>query len=174
MINWKSGYRHYNEYMDFAFWVLLIAYVRGWLRLAGVPGQYLLDLWRPLNIGLGVFFLLTQLGLIALIVLRRLRDEYAEQLWQKSAASFVKLLPLFPLIWLVGFFIFADQSGWLNSLRANPQVAILPDHLRLPNSSHSIGIYQFEGLNFVVLKLTQYFPLLFAALYKWHRWHDER
>ena len=174
MINWKSGYRHYNRLMDISFWILLVAYTRGLLSQTGVPQEYLLDQWQPLNIILGAIFLSTQIVLIVLIVARSLRDEYAEKLWQKSAASFVKLLPLFPILWLAGIFLFADQNGWLNSLRANPRLSILPDHLVLPNPTNSIGIYQFEGLNFVVLKLTQYFPLLFAALYKWHRWRDER
>lgn len=174
MIKWQSTYRHYNRLMDFTFWVLLVAYARGLLGLAGVPSTYLLELGAPLNLALGIFFILSQILLIVLILMRRLRDEYAEQLWQKSAASFVRILPLFPMLWLTGIFIFADQGGWLDSLRANPNVTILPDHAVLPNPTESIGIYQFEGLNFVVLKLTQYFPLLFAALYKWHRWQDER
>lgn len=174
MINWKSGYRHYNQLLDFAFWVLLVAYARGLLGLAGVPGRYLFNAWPTINILLGVFFISTQIVLIALILMRSLRDEYAERLWQKSAASFVRLLPLFPVLWLLGIFIFADQGGWLNSLRANPRMMIIPNHAILPNPTESIGIYQFEGLNFVVLKLTQYFPLVFAALYKWHRWRDER
>ena len=97
MIKWQSTYRHYNHLMDFTFWVLLVAYARGLLGLAGVPDTYLLDLWAPLNLALGIFFILSQILLIALILMRRLRDEYAEQLWQKSAASFVKLLPVFPM-----------------------------------------------------------------------------
>lgn len=174
MINWNSGYRHYNRLMDITFWVLLVAYTRGLLSLTRVPQGLLLDQWRPLNIALAAIFLFTQILLIVLIMARSLRDEYAEMLWQRSAASFVKLLPLFPVLWLAGIFVFADQNGWLNSLRANPQMMILPDHAILANPTNSAGIHQFEGLNFVVLKLTQYFPLLFAALYKWHRWRDER
>lgn len=174
MINWKGGYRHYNQLMDIAFWVLLVAYTRGLLSLIRVPREYLLNQWPPLNIALGVIFLFTQIVLIVLIMARSLRDEYAERLWQKSAASFVRLLPLFPILWIGSLFIFADHGGWLNWLRANPNVVILPDHVLLPNPTRSVGLYQFEGLNFVVLKLTQYFPLVFAALYKWHRWQDER
>ena len=114
------------------------------------------------------------IALIVLIIARSLRDEYAERIWQKSAASFVNLLPLFPILWLGGIFIFADQGGWLNWLRANPNATILPDYMNLSNPTRSVGIHQFEGLSFVVLKLTQYFPLVFVAIYKWHRWRDER
>lgn len=173
MIDWKVGYRHYNAIMDLAFWVLLVGYVRGVLRLLGVPGNYLFDHWPRFNIALSAVFLIMQVTLITLIMIRHLRDEYAEQLWQKAAASFVKVLPIFPLLWIAGIYLIADQGGWLNWLRANPDTLILPDHATLPNPQNSAGIHQFEGLNFVILKLTQYFPLLFAGMYKWHRWRDE-
>ena len=174
MIKWKGVYRHYNHLIDLAFWVLLVAYTRGLLNLAEVPREYLLMQWKPLNLTLGIVFILTQIVLIVLIIARSLRDEYAERIWQKSAASFVNLLPLVPILWLGGIFIFADQGGWLNWLRANPNATILPDYMNLSNPTRSVGIHQFEGLSFVVLKLTQYFPLVFAAIYKWHRWRDER
>lgn len=174
MITWKGVYRHYNHLMDIAFWVLLFAYTRGLLSLTDLPREYLLMQWRPLSLALGILFLLTQVVLIILIMARSLRDEYAERLWQKSAASFVNLLPLFPVLWIGAIFIFADNGGWLDWLRANPNETILPAYMKLSNHSRSIGIYQFEGLSFFVLKLTQYFPLVFAAIYKWHRWRDER
>ena len=50
MIDWKVGYRHYNAIMDLAFWVLLVGYVRGVLRLLGVPGIYLFDHWPRFNL----------------------------------------------------------------------------------------------------------------------------
>lgn len=105
MINWKGGYRHYNRLMDISFWILLIAYTRGLLSLTSVPQEYLFNQWKPLNIALGAIFLSTQILLIVLIMARSLRDEYAEKLWQKSAASFVKLLPLFPFLWIAGMFV---------------------------------------------------------------------
>lgn len=174
MLNWKAGYKHYNQLMDIAFWVLLFAYARGLLRLAGVPRVYLLEGWEPLDIALGAVFIATQIGLIVLILMRRLRDEYAEQLWQKSAASFVRLLPIFPLIWIGGFLVFGDIAGGLDWLRANPKETFLPNHALFENPTGSIGVHQFEGVNFVIIKTTGYFPLIFAALYKWQRWRDER
>lgn len=75
MINWKSGYRHYNRLMDISFWILLVAYTRGLLSETGVPQEYLLDQWQPLNIALGAIFLSTQIVLIVLILARSLRDE---------------------------------------------------------------------------------------------------
>lgn len=173
MINWSVGYRHYNTLMDVAFWVLLVAYTRGLLRLAGVPGAYLLDTSPWANLAMGVTFLALQILLIMLIVMPRWRDEYAESLWQKAAATFVKMLPLFPLLWFVGISAAFDHGDWLDWLRANPAIGILPDHALLPNPGRSVGIHQFEGINFVILKITQYFPLIFAGIYKWHRWRDE-
>ncbi len=173
MINWKVGYRHYNTLMDVAFWVLFVAYARGLLRRAGVPGAYLLDTSPSANLALGVIFLILQLLLILLIVIPHWRDEYAERLWQKAAATFVKMLPLFPLLWFVGISVASDHGNLLDWLRANPDIGILPDHALLTNPGRSIGIHQFEGVNFVILKITQYFPLIFAGMFKWHRWRDE-
>lgn len=174
MFQWRAGYKHYNRLIDISFWILMFAYIRGLLRLSGIPSIYLLEAWKPLNFVLGVVFIFVQLGLIVLILMRRLRDEYAEGLWQKSAASFVKLLPVFPLVWVVGFFFIGDLGGGLDWLRANPKEMFLPDHALFPNPTGSIGVHQFEGVNFTIIKTTGYFPLIFAGLYKLHRWRDER
>lgn len=174
MFKWKAGYRHYNLLVDISFWVLLFSQVRGLLKFAGVPSTWLLYEWPVTNIALGVVILAVQLGMIVLILMRRLRDEYAEQLWQKSAASFVKLLPVFPIIWFGAIYILSKQGGTLDFYRANPNEYFLPDHAVMPNPNRAAGIYQFEGASYVILKLSAHFPLVFAALYKWHRWRDER
>ena len=82
MIKWKGVYRHYNHLIDLAFWVLLVAYTRGLLNLAEVPREYLLMQWKPLNLALGIVFILSQIVLIVLIIARSLRDDYAERIWQ--------------------------------------------------------------------------------------------
>lgn len=170
----KSGYRHYNRLMDLCFWVLLIGYGRGFLFMAGVPEQYLLSHWRPLHLAFGSFVLLMQIVLIVLILVRHLRDEYAEQLWQKAAGSLVRLLSLAPFLWIAFHFAIMHKMGWLDWLRANPEFTLIPQHALLRNPTESLGIYQFDAISFTVIKFTQYFPLAFAALYKFHRWRDER
>jgi len=174
MFIWKAGYRHYNQLVDIAFWVLLFSQVRGLLKDAGVSPTLLLFEWPVAHIGISAVILTVQLGMIVLILVRQLRDEYAEQLWQKSAASFVKLLPVFPIIWLAAVYIAGAQGGTLDYYRANPNEYFLPDHAVMRNPTRAAGIFQFEGATYVILKLSAHFPLLFAALYKWHRWRDER
>ena len=172
MINLKAGYRHYNQWIDVIFWILLFGYARGLLLMAGFPRDYLLAEWRPFHVGLGIIVMIAHVVMSLLIMMRSLRDEYAEILWQKSAASFVNLLPAAPLLWIAVNIAFADFGGWLNWLRANPEYKVVPDHAVFPNPSGSIGLYQYEAINFTITKLTQYFPIVFAGLYKWHRWRD--
>lgn len=174
MIRLRTGYRHYNLLMDVAFWVLLIGYSRGLLMRAGVPKAYLLGDWRWLNVGFGSFVLTMQFLFIALILMRRLRDEYAEQLWQKAAGSLVKFLSLTPFLWITFHFVFLHKTGVMEWLRANPDLTVIPRHALMRNPTESVGIHQFEAISFTIIKFTQYFPLAFAALYKWHRWRDER
>lgn len=174
MIGLKSGYRHYNLLMDVAFWVLLVGYSRGFLFLAGVPGPYLPGDWRWFNLVFGSFVLALQFLLIVLILVRRLRDEYAEQLWQKAAGSLVRLLSITPFLWIAFQSLVLHKAGWLEWLRANPELTVIPKHALMRNPTESIGIHQFEAISFIIIKFTQYFPLVFAGLYKWHRWQDER
>ncbi len=174
MFTLKAGYRHYQQLMDIAFWVLLIGYGRGLLLLAGVPKAYLLAEWRPLNLAFGSLVLAVQFMLITLIMLRHLRDEYAEQVWQRAAGSLVRLVTVAPFLWFAFNWAFLDSGGWIDWLRANPAETIIPQHAVLPNPTDSAGIHQFEAISFAIIKFSQYFPLAFAALYKWHRWQDER
>lgn len=173
MIRLKNGYRHYNLLMDISFWVLLIGYSRSFMMTAGVPKVYVLGSWRWFNLGVGSFVLAVQFLLIALVLMRRLRDEYAEQLWQKAAASLVRVLALTPFLWMGIMILLGSQAGWLDWLRANPEYSLLPQHAHFRNTTDSIGIDQFSAINFTIIKITQYFPFAFLALYKWHRWRDE-
>ena len=171
---WKAGYRRYNLLIDVFFWIVLIKTIRtvamalGFttaLSLKGSPLVY------ALVAGLTA---IAQIGLTVLILFRGLRDEYAERLWQQAAAVFVKALLLLPLIWIAVFFVFLDRNGTIDWYRANPAVDFLPPQYHLPNLKQAIGVYQIEGINYVLLRTAVYFPLAFAAIYKWQRWRDGR
>ncbi len=174
MISLKAGYRHYSLLMNLAFWILLIGYGRSLLLFAGIPKPYLLAEWRSFNLAIGSLVLAVQFLLIVLILIRQLRDEYAEQLWQKAAASLIKLLSLTPFLWIAFHYLFLHKTGFLEWLRAHPDSTLIPAHALLRNPTDSTGIHQFEAISFMIIKFTQYFPLAFVALYRWHRWQDER
>lgn len=167
-------YRNYNAITDVCFWIMLFAFAR---TLAfGLSGHSISFLTRqhPVGLAIGIAAVFSQLSLMALIFFRRFRDEYAERLWQQAARSFVKVILLLPFLWMGGWIFAGQLGGGTEWLRAHPDAQLIPQHGRFPNPKDSVGLYQFEVLNFAVLKTTSYFPLIFAGLYKWHRWRDER
>lgn len=171
---WKAGYRHYNTLLDVFFWISLFAIGRSVLYLSGVPGDWLLFENRAVNLMIGIPSLISLFGMIALILVRRLRDEYAERLWRQAAGTFVKFILIAPLFWLIGWAMADWLGGGLPWLRLHPEVQIVPQYARFPNPHASIGVHQFEAFNWLILKLSSYLPLAFGAFYKWHRWRDGR
>lgn len=163
-MRWTAGYRHYNRLIDVFFWILLLGYSRSFLLMIGVLPHLLLADVRAARLNIGVPTLTTQMGMIALIMFRSLREEYAGQ---QTAATLAKFILLFPLLWVAVFDVIWDRGGGMDWLRAHPGAQIIPGHARLPDPKGSIGVHQFEGVNFTILKVSSYFPLTFAWIYKW-------
>jgi len=113
-------------------------------------------------------FIVSILILYVLIFVRRLRDEYLEKLWLKSARSFAILVLAAPWLWYFFFVLRAKITGHWDF----GSESIVPEFVRLPSKTAGIGYYQFEGMDYIFGLVWTYSPILFVALFKWHGWRD--
>lgn len=174
-MNGKKAFRNYDLLVDVFFWALLASLVMTSLHVMTiVPATMLSGQWPLLDALIFGFAAVSKYGSFVLILMRRLRDEYSENLWRQAAGTYTKLIILAPVYW-IGYMIylrFAEYgTPWL---RTHPDALLLPLSARFPNPQESVGIYQLEALNFVMAKLTGTLPLIFLGLYKWHRWRGVR
>jgi len=165
---------HYILLIEISFWVLLAWHLRAVLLALGAPPELLLASIKPLNKLLWVMIAVVQFGVIPLILMARLRDEYAERLWRQAAGTYVKFVIIMPLLWIAVILVFTRGEHGMDWYRDHPQAMLLPLGARVPNPTGSLGIYQFEAINFLAAKLFAFLPLMFTGLFKWHRWRDER
>lgn len=166
--------QNFNLLVDLSFWGLTIWQLRALALTLGVPRELLLAGDSAANTAIRAAVIAVQLGSIVLILMRRLRDEYAERLWHQAAGTYTKLLVLSPLLWMPLLLIFQYHESGFDWYIRNPKESLLPLGMRMPNSSGSLGMYQLEAINFLMAKLVAYLPLTFLGLYKWHRWRDSR
>lgn len=165
-------YRHYNRLLDLCFWVFVAIKSTKLLQRAGYVPYPLFPEGTPMRILIGAASLSSYVGLVLMMVVWAWRDEYAERLWRQAARSFVFVMLLSPLFWMGGILVTAKLGIGLDVLRANPGTSLVPHYARFPNPSNSVGIMQFEGINYALTQLLNYIPFTFVALYKWHRWRD--
>ncbi|MCC6925646.1 MAG: hypothetical protein IT549_07450 [Novosphingobium sp.] len=165
-------YRHYNRLLDLCFWAFVVIKSTLLLQRLGYVQHPLFAAGNPVRLVIGFASLGSYLGLILLMVVWAWRDEYAERLWRQAARSFVFVMLLSPFIWMGGIFVTAKLGVGLDVLRANPGTSLVPHYARFSNPSNSVGIMQFEGINYALTQLLNYIPFVFALLYKWHRWRD--
>jgi len=168
----KRIYTHYIQLIGVSFWVLLVWHLRAVLLALGLPPELLLAASKPVSMVLWSLVIAVQFGVIPLILMSRLRDEYAERLWRQAAGTYVKFVIITPLLWIVVILIFTKFEKGLTWYTEHPQALLLPLGARVPNPAGSLGIYQFEALNFLAAKLFAFLPLLFTGFFKWHRWRD--
>lgn len=170
----KRIYPHYNLLIDICFWALLLYYFRAFLIGIDVPKAWLLASNPTFNLVLRIAVAIIQFGAVVLIFMSRLRDEYAERLWHRAASTYVKFVLISPFLWMPFLVVLSQTEGGLDWYSAHPQEPLLPHGKRMPNPNNSLGILQFEVINFLVAKLFALLPLLFTGFYKWHRWRDSR
>lgn len=168
----KSVYKHYLVLIEICFWVLFVWHLRAALLALGVPPELLLADFKLLSQALWSVVMVAQFASIPLILMPSLRDEYAERLWRQAAGTYVKFIVISPLLWMLIIVAFTRLEGGMGWFSAHPQELLLPLAKRVPNPTASVGIYQFETLNFLVAKLLAFLPFLFTAFFKWHKCRD--
>ena len=160
-----KGYKHYDKLVDLAFFAYILQSVIPVLRLFGLTAFATSGGWTVLS---AVLFLSTWLLLVVLVVRRAWRDEYAQALWDQSAASFAKLLAVAPLPLAV--LLTMALQAYQTEISATP-LEQMPQGDTQDASLGASG-QQFLTISRVLLLIGVYFPFLFIAIYKWHRWRD--
>jgi hypothetical protein len=173
-MKFKLTYRQYDLFVDVLFYLNIVI-------LGTFVAQFLG--WRPQSeaetlrwdfVAIMALELLVKIGSFVAIFWRALRDEYAERLWQKSAATFAKIVLFLPwvymLVTLVLFLIGRPLNSWLPS---DPLQSIFP---RLPFDQPKfikVSIHELDGIHETIGYIWKYAPFLFISLYKWHHWRDQ-
>lgn len=160
------GYKHYDRLVDLAFFAFILQSIVPVLRLFGLTTFATSGGWTAVS---AVLFLSTWLLLVVLVVRRAWRDEYAQTLWGESAATFAKVLSVAPLP------LAAVMTLVLQAYQAEISATPL-EQMPLGDAqaaSLSASGQQFLTLSRVFLLIGVYFPFLFIAIYKWHRWRDK-
>lgn len=174
----KRIYRHFNLLIDICFWIQVYVFTKTLLQELDVLPTPL----YPDN-RIGAILLMIQkilaystfLLLPVLFLVRRFRDEYAELLWQKTAATFARFLLFFPWLWLLGWTIAKAVFGgeeWMFGLQI-PSLISLPDY-PVPADQISPGLRQLLLLDGALAFVWFFGPLVFVSIYKWHRCRTER
>lgn len=168
----KPIYKHYILLIEISFWVLFVWHLRAAMLALGVPPELLLANIKPLHKTLWFMVTVVQFSVIPLILMGRLRDEYAERLWRQAAGTYVKFIIIMPLLWIAVILVFTRWENGMAWYSEHTEALLLPLGARVPNPTGSIGIYQFEVLNFLAAKLFAFLPLMFTGFFIWHRRRD--
>lgn len=157
-------FRLYYRLMDVSLVTILLAILLGVsIRAAGIDPESL-----PIIIAVGVpliIYLVNYVIIPVLILVSKLRDEYADLLWKRTVAQLTVLTVLIPpivsaLIWFL----------YLVILDGNPEAnwgGNRPDWLLDP-------IYAEEVRLYTVLEIWGYYTLGFVILFQFNRWRDSR
>ena len=106
--------------------------------------------------------------IIFLVLARFMRDEYTEQIWQRSAGSFVRALTVLPLLFYILSYVFLPQITEYLGGNAIPQSGA-------PQNTGQTAQYSFFLMAaWVSLFFATYVPYLFICLFQWHRWKASR
>jgi hypothetical protein len=107
------------------------------------------------------FFVLSILIPAILIFCRFMRDDFTEQLWQKTAGSVLKCLVILPVP--IAFFV---------SLALVMGAIHIPVGASLTGSDRTVGTINGIVRSMVLLWILT--PVLFTFAFQWHRWRASR
>ncbi len=103
---------------------------------------------------------------IFLIVARFMRDQYAEEIWKKTAKHFMYVIALIPLfIQIQGWILF----GWIKRLDNSTYQYFYHHPIFLP-IQWILSTDSFE----LFMRVWVYSICFFVILFQWHRWRDSR
>ncbi len=172
---WKRIYKHYNLMIDICFWFLVYANGKGLLQHFGVlPSPFYPDNWwgDSLYAVHLVLFDVSFFGLYVLLLVPKFRDEYARKLWRHAASAFSYFILLLPFLWVAAWAIASRMGRGVVWLQQNPIGRIGHDFGNLGNRLIDVGFHQLEGIDLLIHEMYEFFPVVFAGIYKWHRWRD--
>jgi hypothetical protein len=173
-MKFKLTYRQYDLFVDVLFYLNIVILGTFVAQFLGWRPQSEAETFRWDFVANMALELLVKIGSFVAIFWRALRDEYAERLWQKSAATFAKIILFIPwaymLITLGLFWAGRPLNSWLPS---DPLQSIFP---RMPFEEprfYRVSLHEFDGIHEMIGWIWKYAPFLFISLYKWHRWREQ-
>ncbi|MCP5396839.1 MAG: hypothetical protein H6918_08920 [Sphingomonadaceae bacterium] len=152
------------------FWLMDISLVCGLIGFADfirddILGYAAFDPVSPIYIAVGVFCLFFSFPVATFLVLARfMRDEYAEQLWQRTIGKlgFISAVVPFSLYVLVWTFYFIASFRILPKAVHNSLVDLL-----------EMGATEWR-FDEIINTAWMVFMLLFVAIFQFLRWRDSR
>ncbi|MEQ1726683.1 MAG: hypothetical protein ABL882_12250 [Sphingopyxis sp.] len=158
-------HKHYNMLIDIAFWSFLIQSIIPWLRHLGLSNFRSEGIWDIISF---IVFYSTFLLLVVLVASSALRDEYAQSLWNKTAARIAKILAIAPLpLYTILFFMVGLNEAELSQIAPENTYLGHASDARLGGAAH-----QLLALAKACFMIGIYYPFAFVSLYKWQRWRD--
>ncbi|UVO53966.1 hypothetical protein [Sphingomonas sp. SUN039] len=147
----------YYRLIDISFVVQLFCLAQFFVRI--VSGRVFLS-GAAKSVAVTAFVLSILIPAI-LIFCRFMRDDFSEQLWQKTAGSVLKCLVILPVP--IAFFVsLALATGTIH----------IPPGSLLTDSERTTGAINGIIRSMVVLWLLT--PALFTFTFQWHRWRASR
>lgn len=172
---WKRVYKHYNLMIDICFWFLIYADSKSFLqRFDVLPTPFYPDNWWG-DALYGVHLVLFDVcffGLYLLLIIPKFRDEYAQKLWRNAASAFSYFVLLLPFLWFAAWQIASYNGRGALWMMSHPIGRLGHDFFQLGDRLVNIGFHQLEGIDFLFHEMYEFFPIVFAGIYKWHRWRD--
>jgi glucan phosphoethanolaminetransferase (alkaline phosphatase superfamily) len=150
----------YYRLMDFSALGLLLSF--GVSAAMNVTGRDLVpEMVQPVFTVIG----LLSLVIPALLIFQRwMRDDFSEMLWQRTAGTVLKLLITLPIPIAVGWAV------WI----ANQDPEALNTLAHRIDPSQPVVFALLQGVIQSAVYLWIATPVLFTAVFQWHRWRASR
>ncbi len=158
----KTRYQWYDTIVDGGFFICIVALAIGWgFRLFAPDGSQMIGLANWIA---GPAFYLGWFVLLFTIAARFMRDEYADRLWRQTAANFA-LIMIFapPLLYIMAIMFHSPIAHWFAEGGVAFRAAGTPD-------DYPAQWNMYSGLVIALSFIALYCPVIFTAIYKFHRW----
>jgi hypothetical protein len=167
-------YRHYDQFVDVLFYLNILVLLTVVAGSFGWQPQSEAEMLRIDFLANMVLEFFVKVGSFVAIFWRSLRDEYAERLWQKTVASFAKIVLFLPWVYMVlVLLLFLADRPMASWLPKDPLESIFPTLPFDEPKFKSVSWHESQGISETIGWIWKYAPFLFLALYKWHRWREQ-
>ncbi|MFU7528864.1 hypothetical protein [Qipengyuania sp. ASV99] len=169
----KKLYRFYDPLVDFTVYMMipLVLYAKG-LRLFMTRDELIALPTSPAHdmIFFGVWILM-----VFLFAAKFMRDEFAQKIWNRAASTFAYFVVFLPyvLVVLSGLFVKdiylwfeAGGVAFVDSLDTPPPFPTAKDPADVRQFVMFYGVFE------TLIEIFTWSPVLFFAIYKFHRWRD--
>jgi hypothetical protein len=173
-MKFKLTYRQYDLFVDLLFYLNILVLATFVAQSLGWQPQSEAEMLRFDFVANMALELLVKVGSFLAIFWRGLRDEYAERLWQKTAATFAKIVLFIPWVYM----LVTLGMSWVDRpvitwLPSNPLESMFPIFPFEKPEFNSVSYHELTGVHETIGWIWKYAPFLFLSLYKWNRWREQ-